>query len=390
MPSLVEEFDAEKRTMMVAIEALGAELRATESSLAHWRTHAAKLHAQLRALRRAPGGHDETLGAPRSMLPTPVGSYASVRSPAFRSREGSFSSLASLNSRPSVLAAGGGASSSPAVAIMNSSPLSGGSGSQINWLTREFWDPKEALAVRRRHTAATIVQTRWRGFILRKRYHSQKAFFAIVSGVVELTSGGRSVPAYTITVVRGGHCWQVQHRFSDWLELDRQLAAKLPYKAASMRPSLPSRLPFRSVTSTSHRQYSLNQYLHQLMPLCEPHPTARRTLLNFLSRSHLHWTYASDAVLLAPPTAARLEAMQTRQAREAAQQMVFQDNAPLMHRTPYNGSNGGGGGVADGMNGGYERLAVASPPVPVRDTSSGATPHTAVQEPRQPARGILG
>ena len=30
---------------------------------------------------------------------------------------------------------------------------------------------------------------------------------SIVNGHVELKSQGRSVPAYVITVVRGGHCW---------------------------------------------------------------------------------------------------------------------------------------------------------------------------------------
>ena len=35
------------------------------------------------------------------------------------------------------------------------------------------------------------------------------------------------VPAYTLTVVRGGRCWQVWHRFSDWIELDRQISKRL-------------------------------------------------------------------------------------------------------------------------------------------------------------------
>ena len=45
------------------IATLASELRATEISLAQWRAHSGKLHAQLRALRKLPT--DESLGEPR-------------------------------------------------------------------------------------------------------------------------------------------------------------------------------------------------------------------------------------------------------------------------------------------------------------------------------------
>ena len=86
--------------------------------------------------------------------------------------------------------------------------------------------------------------------------------------------------------------------------MDRQLAARLPDEVAWVRPGLPSRLPFRSRTVTSHRQYALNKYLHKMLLLVDGCTMARRTLLNFVSRSHMHWMYANDAVLLAPPTIA--------------------------------------------------------------------------------------
>jgi len=269
----------------VVIEALASELRATELSLAQWRAHATKLHAQLRAFRSTPS---ETMGAPRVLASTTLRSGLNIPTGgrllemSTSSRQSSMS-LASLRSAPPRLAR----SAAPPPPTPN----------LPNFLTREFWDPKEALATQRRGDAAMLIQRSTRGFLQRRRYHSSTRFFAIVNGAEELRSAGKSVPAYTLTVVRGGRCWQVSHRFSDWLELDRQLAKTLPEDCE--RPALPARYPFRSSRIVAYRQFSLNSYLQQLLPLVQHIVQARRILLNFLSRSHLHWLYA-DTFLAAP------------------------------------------------------------------------------------------
>ena len=114
------------------------------------------------------------------------------------------------------------------------------------------------------------------------------------------------MPAYTLTVVRGGRCWQVSHRFSDWLELDRQLAKALPEDCE--RPALPARYPFRSSRIVSYRQFSLNSYLQQLLPLVMRKVLPRRILFNFLSRSHLCWLY--EDFLLPTPSHSKLSKQQ--------------------------------------------------------------------------------
>ena len=75
----------------------------------------------------------------------------------------------------------------------------------------------------------------------------------------------------------------------------------MPYETAWLRPSLPSRMPFRSGRITAYRQFALNGYLREVIRLSQPIPAARRTLLSFLRRSHMHWLYADD---LAAPLAA--------------------------------------------------------------------------------------
>ena len=356
--------------LTVAVEALSAELRATEGALAHWREDANRLRAQLRALRHTSPADEVTAAAPKSLLPFLA-----------RPREGSGSSVTSMWSTSTVRGR--------REAVPDQVP---------SWLTREFWDPKANEEQRRRGASAAQLQARWRGVRQRRRYASARAFFAIVNGVIELRSGGRSVPAYTLTVVRGGHCWQVHHRFSDWVELDRQLAARLPDEVAWVRPGLPSRLPFRSRTVTSHRQYALNKYLHKMLILVDGCTMARRTLLNFVSRSHMHWMYANDAVLLAPPTAARLDDVRAEQAREMARASLFAASEVPMHRASHryseadrttNGLNGGGGGLAPWLANGGDALNGAASEV--RDASTGTTHLSAAAESRlQQRRGLLG
>lgn len=364
----ISEARAGGRQLRVTIEALSSELRATEASLAHWRAHASRLHAKLRAYKHAPD--NETMGAPRSLLPL----ASNISS---RPREMSCSSAVTQLSFVSTSTFRG--RREPTLPE-EPTPF------DLSWIRNAFTDPNEAEVNQRRDAAAAQVQAVWRGVRQRQHYAAARAFFAVVNGVVELTSGGKSVPAYTLTVVRGGHCWQVHHRFSDWLELDKQLAAVLP--AHATRPNLPSRYPFRSSGLTAHRQYALNRYMTSVLTLTQPYSTARRTLLNFVSRSHMHWTYANDAVLLAPPTAARLEEARARQAQAQAQAMFYTASDPPMHRVPLarNGvhaaSNGGhANGYEPTMNAGHQA---------VHDASTGATPAGAVFEPRQPPRGLLG
>ena len=262
------------------IATLASELRATEISLAQWRAHSGKLHAQLRALRKLPT--DESLGEPRVLAGNSMLRSGSLPMEG-RLRELSTSSTSSLMSFSSVRSA----------RLTHSRPPVAPPAAPVvlpSFLTREFWDPKEAAAVQRRTEAATRVQSILRGYLQRTKYRSLAVFFAIVNGTVELRSGGQTVPAYTLTVVRGCRCWQVSHRFSDWIELDRQLAKILPEEI--VRPPLPARYRLRTSRVVSYRQFALNSYMQQLLPLVQPHVQARRLVLNFLSRSHLHWQYA--------------------------------------------------------------------------------------------------
>ena len=227
--------------LSTVVEVLASDLRATEAALAQWRAHAGRLHAELKVLRRLP---DESSSMPKMLA------GLSLNGSRLRPRECSTSSMGSfisLHSSPSPHATG--ASSRPTTQAFLNFP---------NFMSREFWDQNEAQTMQRRQHAAISAQSCVRGFLQRRRYRSLFAYFAIVNGAVDLRSSvGKSVPAYTLTVVRGGRCWQVSHRYSDWLELDRQIAKCLP--AEFIRPVLPARHPFRSARITSYRQFALNK-----------------------------------------------------------------------------------------------------------------------------------
>ena len=158
-------------------------------------------------------------------------------------------------------------------------------------LTREFWDPAEREEAELRDVAAVRLQAAWRGGAARRRYAGARRLHAVVSGSVQLRGDGVRVPAYVITVVRRGCCWEVQHRFSDWLALHRRLGEL----GVGPLPSAPARLPFRGYAVTRHREYSLNRYLQAALPAAEPSPRGRALLLRFLCRSHMHWLYEPDA-----------------------------------------------------------------------------------------------
>ena len=343
---------AEPIELFVIVEALASELRASEIALAHWQAHAIRLRSQLRAARRGPD-HDVNCGAPHNLLPR-------ASAPAGRTRENSGSSTFSFASTSTFRAP---AAAPPPPPFLNAI------------FTREFWDPKEAQATQRRETGATLVQALWRGARQRRRYRSASAFFAIVNDASTLRSSGRSVPAYTITVVRGGDCWQVSHRFSDWLELDKQLVECMPAALAALRPSLPARYPFRSARLVAYRQLALNKYLQQLLPLVERTAPARRTLLAFLSRSHIHWLYADHtSVLLAscalPPTARRLAARHS--AAQASGQRALVGGG--------SSSGGGGGGGGGGGRGGREELESGGATSSIGPVSSRSTAPSATTE----------
>lgn len=290
-------------SMGVTIETLATELRQTERALAHWRSHASRLHEQLRALKKLP---NDVLGAPKSVLPLAAASaglagagslgpgslvsYSSVRP---RERENSVMSTTSSLSLMSQSTYRSRRANHNGMLGNGSSNLLQGSGSVAapNMFTREFWDPKAAEMQQRRDAMVTVLQRLWRGVLQRRRYRAARAFFAIVNGSIELKSGWRSVPAYTLTVVRAGACWQVSHRFSDWLELHKQLTMRMPDGGAVL-PALPARMPFNSTRIVAYRQFALNRYLQELFPLVEEVPKARRCLLSFVSRSHMHWLYA--------------------------------------------------------------------------------------------------
>ena len=119
-------------------------------------------------------------------------------------------------------------------------------------------------------------------------------------------------------VVRGGHCWEVTHRFSDWRELNRRLRAALvtdPTASAAAcatspdggadLPSFPMRLPFGGSSVVTRREYQLNRYLKAMVPICERNHRARALLLAFLCRSHMHWLYPSQQAAAQRPTEPR-------------------------------------------------------------------------------------
>lgn len=205
--------------------------------------------------------------------------------------------------------------------------------------------------------SAKVLQSSVRGFLQRRRYRNSRELHAVVSSSVEMRcSRGRSVPGYVVTVrmnnaslpramshafarrrpcvhatptprspfcmrtqvVRGGHCWEVTHRFSDWHELNKRLRAALapdptasaaacatsPNDAAEL-PSFPMRLPFGGSSVVTRREYQLNRYLKEMVPICERNYRARALLLSFLCRSHMHWLYPSQQAAAQRPTEPR-------------------------------------------------------------------------------------
>ena len=134
-----------------------------------------------------------------------------------------------------------------------------------------------------------------RGKRARRIFKGRRQLDAAVSGsrMLEGGGGGREtrVPVYVITAVRAGCSWKVEHRFSDWIELDARLAPHLPG-----RPALPPRMPFRGRRVVAYRKVALNSWLQKVLVLTESAPIPRCTLIDFLSASHLYWIYECGTV----------------------------------------------------------------------------------------------
>lgn len=164
---------------------------------------------------------------------------------------------------------------------------------------KEFWKLRSDSEFSIKERSASRIQAWVRGRRQRKRFESSRELVALVSGSVMLSSEGnkQSVPAYVITSIRGGCCWQVYHRYSDWLELTRRLS---PLCGGAAMPELPSRFPFRSSAVVSRREFSLNRFLQQMLRHVADVPRARAMLLEFLSCSHQHWLYDKHAAMPPP------------------------------------------------------------------------------------------
>jgi hypothetical protein len=156
--------------------------------------------------------------------------------------------------------------------------------------------PPASAAERERRGAFVRIQAAARGWSQRRAYLRRREFFAVVSGSSCLQRGdGRltSIPVYAITVMRAGRCWQVLHRYSDWLALHSRMEAHLQPPTL---PALPPRVPFRSASVRARREVGLNKYLQHLLPLANARPLARSLLLSFLCRSHHFWAYGEQPV----------------------------------------------------------------------------------------------
>mmetsp|Transcript_9157 Transcript_9157/g.26991 ORF Transcript_9157/g.26991 Transcript_9157/m.26991 type:complete len:182 (+) Transcript_9157:2-547(+) len=95
------------------------------------------------------------------------------------------------------------------------------------------------------------------------------------------------ITTYVISVERDGSTWKVEHRYSDWSQLDKRLE-----RLAQGRPTLPPRSPLHTERVAAYRQKALDAYLQQVLELSLGSPLVRSELLDFLSHSHLYWQYA--------------------------------------------------------------------------------------------------
>ena len=113
---------------------------------------------------------------------------------------------------------------------------------------------------------ATRIQAAVRGYLHRTQSPVHRSITAeIAEHYRTITDGTKSVTIFIIIVRHGGRSWEVEHRYSDWLELDSRLSEHL-----KQRPALPPRAPLRGSVEMFRKQVTvfrikaLDSYLQQV------------------------------------------------------------------------------------------------------------------------------
>ena len=145
---------------------------------------------------------------------------------------------------------------------------------------------------------ATRVQAVVRGHLSRRQQvSSSHGLTAKVEGVKVSAEGSSKVTTYVVVVQQKAKRWEVEHRYSDWV----QLHARLGQILGKNTPALPPKTLVPGLRDTSTRKRALDRYLQQAIALTEEAPKARSDLLHFLSTSHLYWRYAGSAAESSSP-----------------------------------------------------------------------------------------
>jgi len=142
-----------------------------------------------------------------------------------------------------------------------------------------------ANAVKAPH--ATRIQAAARGRACRRLLSARLVIEAEVVHPKTIESEGKTLTTYVVAVRRDGRAWEVEHRYSDWLQLDERLSGLLP-----QRPALPPRTLLQTQRVEAYRREALDAYLQQVLQLATDAPQVRSELLDFLTRSHFYWQYA--------------------------------------------------------------------------------------------------
>ena len=133
---------------------------------------------------------------------------------------------------------------------------------------------------------ATRVQAVYRGHLSRRRKVSSRGELTAAIEGTKVAPGTSNVTTYVIVVQQKTKRWEVEHRYTDWVQLDAALSRHLKQRPALLR--------FPQLRGASSVKQVLNKYLQQVLALSEDVPKARTLLLDFLSISHLYWQYASS------------------------------------------------------------------------------------------------
>lgn len=137
---------------------------------------------------------------------------------------------------------------------------------------------------------AVRIQAVVRGMLSRSKHASFHVISAYVGKHQTTEDTSKPIATYVICVRFGVRSWEVEHRYSDWCQLDVKLGQHL-----KQRPALPPRrIQSDSERVRTFRQHALDNYLQTVLKLSANAPKARNVLLNFLSQSHLYWQYADS------------------------------------------------------------------------------------------------